>query len=186
MIFFYLYSNNVKKWRIIKILVRRPGMLRVRIVLLCLVVMLISGVALEAIGQNESRSEDAMCVPMGDIVITPPASVEQTRSPVNFPHSRHFGADCRTCHHAWAGNAKIRNCTTAGCHDQTTSPKTQTTYLKYTGSSIAYFKYAFHGQCVGCHKEIKQKRKTLEMSKIALKDKLPATGPTSCSECHPK
>jgi hypothetical protein len=158
----------------------------VRIGLLCLVMMLTFGVALEAIGQNAKQSDDSMCVPMGDIVIKSPVSVKQKRSPVNFPHSRHFGADCRTCHHKWDGNERIRNCTTAGCHDQKTPPETQATYLKYSGESIKYFKYAFHSQCVGCHKELKQKRKVMEMSQITLEGKLPATGPTSCGECHPK
>lgn len=161
-------------------------MLRVRIGLLCLVIMLISGVALEAVGQNATKKNDTMCVPMGDIVIAPPAAVAKHRSPVAFPHSRHFGAECKTCHHKWEGNAKIRNCTTSGCHDQQTPPATQTEYLKYPDSSIKYFKYAFHSQCVGCHKDIKQKRKAMEMSQVSLKGTLPATGPTSCSECHPK
>ncbi|MBW1841730.1 MAG: cytochrome c3 family protein [Deltaproteobacteria bacterium] len=126
-----------------------------------------------------------MCVPMGDIELMPPASVEAKRSPVNFPHSRHFNNDCKSCHHKWEGNAKIQNCTTAGCHDQVAAPKTKEKYLKYSDISIKYYKYAFHSQCVGCHKEIKQKRKAMEMSHTTLKDKLPATGPTGCKGCHP-
>jgi len=158
-------------------------MLRVRIGLLCLAMMLIFGMALEAIGKQEG--ENAMCVPMGDIELMPPASVEAKRSPVAFPHSRHFNNDCKTCHHKWEGRAKVQNCTTASCHDQATPPKTKEKYLKYSDASIKYFKYAFHSQCVGCHKAIKKKRKAMEMSHTTLKDKLPATGPTGCKGCHP-
>ena len=136
--------------------------------------------------QGLQKSDDKMCVPMGDILLEPPASVKQKRSPVNFPHSTHFGNDCKTCHHQWEGAEPIRNCTTSGCHDSKESPKEPTKYLQYTDSAIKYFKYAFHAQCVGCHKKIKSERVKIESSSKVSDAVLPATGPTGCKECHPK
>jgi len=48
------------------------------------------------------------------------------------------------------------------------------------------YKYAYHQNCIGCHKEIKVQRKRLESVYLAAKKELPKTGPTSCNECHPK
>jgi hypothetical protein len=66
------------------------------------------------------------------------------------------------------------------------SPKKATKYLVYTDTGIKYYKYAYHKKCVGCHKEVKAKRKEMEMSYQVLKEKLPSSGPTGCIECHPK
>jgi hypothetical protein len=152
-----------------------------RMMVLSLMMVLIFGISFGVAGQDVK-----MCVQMGNILLEPPASVKQSRSKVNFPHGVHFNYNCRTCHHKWTGDAPIRNCTTSGCHDLKESPKEPTKYLVYTDSAIKYFKYAFHSQCIGCHKEIKTERVKIEASKKISDANLPATGPTGCIKCHPK
>lgn len=162
---------------------------RLRIGVLCLMMVFIFGISMEVAGENKGDTEQAlgdMCVPMGKIMLKPDASVKQKKSPVEFHHSKHFVYDCKTCHHKWEGNTKIVTCETSGCHDLLKSPKKPTKYLSYTDTGIKYYKYAFHQQCVGCHKEIKNKRKEMEMSYKTLTTVLPKTGPTGCIECHPK
>jgi len=127
-----------------------------------------------------------MCVPLGILTLKPDASVEKKKTDVEFDHSKHFIYDCKACHHKWEGNKQITNCTTSDCHDLFKSPPKPTKYLAYTEAGIKYYKYAFHQKCVGCHKEIKEKRKKMEMSYQVLQAKLPRTGPTGCKECHPK
>lgn len=163
-------------------------MLRIRVAVLCLVIVFVFGMALNVAGQNKSDSQEAvedMLVPMGVIVLEPDPSVEQKRSPVEFNHAKHFKYDCRTCHHKWEGNAKITNCTTSNCHDLLKAPKKPTKYLAYTEEGIKYYKYAYHQTCIGCHKEIKVKQKKMEMS-LTAKEKATQKVPTSCNECHPK
>jgi Class III cytochrome C family len=163
-------------------------MRKLQVGVLCLAVIFISGLALNVSGQNKSESKKAledMCVPMGVIVLKPPASVKPERSAVNFNHSKHFTYDCRTCHHKWEGTAKITGCTTSNCHDLLKSPKNPTHYLAYTKEGIKYYKYAYHENCIGCHKKLLAKQKKLEMSYKALQKK-EQTLPTSCNDCHTK
>ena len=162
---------------------------KIRIGVLCLMIALILSVSLQATGQNADAGEErleVMCVPMGVIVLQPEQTVEQKKSPVQFPHSKHFIYECKACHHKWDGTTQISNCTTSGCHDVFKAPKKPTKYLDYTDTGIKYFKYAFHQKCIGCHKAIKAKRKRIEMSYRTLNEKLPKTAPTGCIECHPK
>ncbi|MFC1812970.1 cytochrome c3 family protein [Thermodesulfobacteriota bacterium] len=169
-------------------------MFKVRVGLLVMVLIFVVGLMTEFAGQNANagdryglqESDAEMCVPMGEVILVPPESGKQKRSSVHFPHSRHFSYECKTCHHKWKGDVQIQNCTTSGCHDLKKAPKEQTKYLVYPDSAIKYFKYAFHSQCIGCHKEIKTKRRSLEMSYQTLKTELPKTGPTGCNKCHPK
>jgi len=168
---------------------KRLNMHKIRIWVLCLMVAFILGISLETTGQDSEAGEEKlepMCVPMGVIVLQPEGMVERKRSPVEFHHSKHFIYECRACHHKWDGKTQITSCTTSGCHDLLESPKKPTKYLAYTDTGIKYFKYAFHQNCVGCHKAIKAKRKEMEMSYQMLNAKLPNTGPTGCIECHPK
>ncbi len=162
---------------------------RIRIVILCLVMVLILGVSLEVVGKGTDSGEQnlkKMCVPLGILVLKPDASVEQKKSAVEFDHSKHFVYDCKACHHKWDIKKEITNCTTSQCHDLLQSPHKPVKYLDYTETGIKYYKYAFHRRCVGCHKEIKNKRKKMEMSYQVLEAKLPNTGPTGCIGCHPK
>ena len=131
-------------------------------------------------------ADDDMVVPLGEITLEPLVD-EGKRSDVVFPHGVHFGYSCQSCHHTWTGEAPVVGCTTSGCHDLTEAPKTEDGKLvKDPQIKIRYYKNAYHDMCIGCHKEIKKKNKELEASNAALGEELPATGPTSCNECHPK
>ena len=167
---------------------RRKRMCRLRVGVLCLMMVFVFGMSLNAAGQNNGDTKEAvkdMCVPMGVIELKPDPSIKQEKSSVKFNHSKHFSYDCRTCHHKWERSTRIANCTASKCHDLLKSPKKPTRYLAYTEDGIKYYKYAYHKNCIGCHKEIKVKQDKMEMlyknSKIKKK-----IVPTSCNECHPK
>lgn len=151
---------------------------------LCLTIMFIV-VSITIVAGQET--EDEMIVPMGIIVIGPPESVEPKRSPVEFPHSRHFASvDCRTCHHTWQGTEIIKSCATSECHDVAVSPTKSEKGSVNPDLAIRYYKAAYHQMCIGCHKEIKIQNKQLEASFKELKETLTIPGPTSCIVCHPK
>ena len=163
-------------------------MYKIRIGVLCLVIVFILGIAINVTGKDagniDKKDLNQMCVPLGIINLKPDSSVKQKKSEVKFDHSRHFIYECKVCHHKWEGKNKIANCTTSGCHDLLRSPEKPTKFLVYTKEGIKYYKYAFHKNCIGCHKEIKVKRKKMEMTYLVSKNKLPKTGPTGCKECH--
>lgn len=150
---------------------------------LCLVLVFVIAMTFEVFGQDTAEE---MCVPMGVITIEPPSGVTPQKSPVEFPHSRHFATDCRQCHHTWRGEENIKSCQTAGCHDQIEAPKSAEGYLSYSDVSIKYYKYAYHQACIGCHKEIRAKNLEIAKSYQVLDEALPAAGPSGCIECHPK
>ena len=156
-------------------------MYKIGIAILCVMMVVILGTTLKVSGQE---AEDVMLVPMGVIPIDPPEGVEAKKSPVDFPHSRHFITECRECHHKWTGQEIIKNCTTSGCHDLIETPAKPKKYLSYSDAAIKYFKYAYHQMCISCHKEIKMTNKAIEMSYKVVKDTLPAAGPSGCKECH--
>lgn len=149
------------------------------------VVLLIGIIACASLGIAVAE-EGEMCVPMGIINLDPPETVEAKRATVEFAHSRHFVLACNKCHHTWEGAAPITGCRTAGCHDLDTLPRKEDSKAIDKDQAFRYYKNAYHGQCIGCHKsmklEIEQKTKTL----ASVEGKLPTTGPTGCIECHPK
>jgi hypothetical protein len=157
---------------------------RFPVVIFALMMVVIYGASFEF--SQAQESEDTMCVPMGSFTIEPPESIEAKRSPVEFPHSRHFTIDCKKCHHKWPGDAKIQSCSASECHDLDTSPKKAQESAEEELLPIRYYKAAFHKQCIGCHKASKLRNLELEASGKVLKEKLPNTGPTGCVECHPK
>ena len=131
-------------------------------------------------------ADDEMCVPMGEITIAP-LTEGAKRSDVAFPHTVHFEFACQKCHHKWTGKEAIQSCTTSGCHDLDKSPVDENGKpAKDSALKARYFKNAYHGMCIGCHKEIKVKNKAIEASAAALSEKLQPTGPTGCHQCHPK
>ena len=159
-------------------------MQKIGFLFLCLSMVFVFGSITNVGGQE---TEEEMIVPMGDIVIGPPESVEPKRSAVDFPHSRHFAAvDCRTCHHTWQGTEIIKSCTTSGCHDVAVSPTKSEPGSVNPDLAIRYYKTGYHQLCIGCHKEIKVQNKQLEASFKQLKDTLTVPGPTGCIQCHPK
>jgi len=133
-----------------------------------------------------SASSKDMIVPMGTITLKAPEGVESKRSAVEFPHAKHFDIACLTCHHTWGRTEPIVGCMTPGCHDLAELPKKKPGEPADEEAAINYYKSAYHNMCITCHKEIKAKNLALEKSLKTLKTPLPKTGPTSCSECHPK
>jgi len=148
-------------------------------------ILLLTAISVSGKDKDDSqKTDDAMCVPMGSISLKPPESVEQKKDPVSFPHAVHFIYDCKACHHKWEQTKPITNCTTSGCHDLQESPGKPVKYLQYTNSTIKYYKYAFHKQCIGCHKESNAKRAKLITSHKTINEGLPAAAPTGCKGCH--
>lgn len=123
---------------------------------------------------------EAMSVPMGDIELAPPESVNAQRPLVNFPHAKHFSIQCQRCHHDWKGQEAAPSCRTSGCHDLDKAVAADQAGV----AKVRYYKEAFHKACIGCHKANKMRNKQLELSQQVLKDKLQPTGPTGCIECH--
>ncbi|MGD2037128.1 MAG: cytochrome c3 family protein [Desulfobacterales bacterium] len=153
------------------------------ILLVCFLIAIICG-SVPAVSAEEDADE--MCVPLGTIELAAPDGVEQKRAPVEFPHSLHFKFECQTCHHTWEGATQINGCMTSGCHDAKVAATKSKQGLPSRAEEIRYFKKAYHEQCIGCHKIMKLKNRKIEMSGKKLEEPLPATGPTSCVQCHPR
>jgi len=149
------------------------------------VVLLIGVVACVSLGVAVAGDEE-MCVPMGTITLEPPDTVEAKRAAVEFQHGRHFVLACNKCHHTWEGAEPVTGCMTSGCHDLATLPRKEGSKVIDKDQAFRYYKNAYHGQCIGCHKtmqlDIKAKANTL----AGIEGKLPVTGPTGCIACHPK
>ena len=150
---------------------------KILVVMLSVVIGVVCGSALVVTG---SESEEDLCIPLGNLVLEAPEGVEAQRSPVEFPHSQHFGINCKSCHHKWDGGAEFLSCGTAGCHDLAEAPKKGEPDPKFR-----YYKNAYHKSCIGCHKTMKAENKRLEMTQVPLGEELPRTGPTGCNKCHP-
>lgn len=149
------------------------------------VVLLFGIVACASLGVAIAGDEE-MCVPMGTITLEPPDSVEAKRDSVEFDHGRHFVLACNNCHHAWKGAEPVTGCMTAGCHDLDTLPRKEDSKAIDKDQAFRYYKNAYHGQCIGCHKTMKQEIQQMAGTLAAIDGKLPTTGPTGCIECHPK
>ncbi len=130
-------------------------------------------------------SDGALCVPMGNFTIDPPADIKPLRASVNFPHTRHFIYNCKRCHHKWNGVQPVKTCRTSGCHEQATPTEKPLKDGSYTDTGMKYYKYAYHNQCRGCHQEIRLQKEEMAKS-IQTVEHLPEAGPTGCIECHPK
>jgi hypothetical protein len=93
---------------------------RLRIILMCLLMVMVLGVTWVVAGQvtKYEGSEGALCIPIGSFVIAQPESVVKQRAAVDFPHSRHFVYNCKRCHHKWDNTSKIQNCMASGCHKE--------------------------------------------------------------------
>lgn len=133
-----------------------------------------------------SEDLEELCIPLQTLVIEPLSGAEQQRASVEFPHGTHFNYACQRCHHTWNGREEIKNCTTSGCHDQLATPKQSDSDMSPEALALTYYKKAYHQLCIGCHKQIKQQNKQIELSKKPITTALAKTGPTGCIECHPK
>ena len=121
------------------------------------------------------EADDTLCIPMGTITLEALDDMDAQRSEVEFPHSVHFNFNCKECHHSWDGESPILSCSTSDCHDQIE-----------TDNDVPGFKAAYHSACIGCHKEIKVRNQEQEKSLMKSEVELQRTGPTGCTECHPK
>ena len=148
-------------------------------------VLLIGIVAGASLGVAVAGDEE-MCVPMGTITLEPPDTVEAKRAAVEFQHGRHFVLACNKCHHTWKGAEPIVGCMTSGCHDLATLPRKEGSKIIDKDQAFRYYKNAYHGQCIGCHKQMKQEIKQMANTLAGIEGKLPVTGPTGCIDCHPK
>ncbi len=142
--------------------------------------------SLAAVAEERELTMDAIYLPVGRLALAPPVGVTSKRSAVAFPHSQHFSYTCKTCHHKWDGHSQVQSCTASKCHDRLSSPSKDKKELDYSLESIRYYKKAFHQQCIGCHKEMKNRNIKLESSRKKLKEPLQAPGPTACLGCHPR
>ena len=159
---------------------------KVRIVILGLLVLLFLSGTFGFAGQDNEKTGNDICIPVGTITIKAPEGVEMKRSEVDFPHSTHFKYKCQKCHHKWDGTTQIPSCMASNCHDLVESPKKAKTQSTESDLDIRYYKKAFHDSCIECHKEIKTKNKALSMSSGMASKELQKTGPTGCVKCHPK
>lgn len=151
------------------------------LVILCVILSLAAGVSLAV-----SEELDELCIPMKILELKPLSGVEQHRASVQFPHATHFNFSCQRCHHDWKGKTEVQNCTASGCHDQAKTPKNEGQKVSVDKLEIKYYKKAYHALCIGCHRDIREKNKEIEMSKNPIKTVLAKTGPTGCIQCHPK
>jgi hypothetical protein len=141
---------------------------------------------LAAFAEDTEETMDAIFVPVGRLALGPPVGVTPKRSAVAFPHSQHFGYTCMTCHHKWDGNSQVQSCTASKCHDQLSLPVKPKKAGANRLEAIRYYKYAFHQQCISCHRQIRIHNKRLERSGKKIKAPLQWPGPTSCVGCHPR
>lgn len=137
-------------------------------------------------GDDAVSGDEVMCVPMGVITLQPPDSVEAKRAAVAFPHDTHLSLACNNCHHTWDGTAPITGCRTSGCHDLDALPRKADSKAADKTLAFRYYKSAYHGQCIGCHKTMKLEIKEMSKTLADIDGKLPSTGPTGCIGCHPK
>jgi hypothetical protein len=163
----------------------RKGMLKSIMAIFALFTIIIA-VSLEIVAAETEVTMDAIYVPVGRIVLAPPVGVTPKRSAVAFPHSRHFDYTCKTCHHKWDGNSQVQSCTASKCHDQPSARVKDKKTPEEGLEAIRYFKYAYHRQCIGCHRKIKDPDRKLERSRKNIKEQLQWPGPTSYEGCHPK
>ncbi len=127
-------------------------------------------------------SLDSLDIPLGTITLAAPEGAESRRSPVEFPHGKHFDYACQTCHHDWDGESPVENCTTSGCHDQL-EPDEKTRNIHDERNSL-YFLAAYHKGCIQCHLSLRDQRRSLEKSGDINESELPGYGPLACIECH--
>ena len=139
-----------------------------------------------AVAGDDAAGNGEMIVPLGVITLAPPDSVEAKRANVAFNHGKHLTLACNSCHHTWEGTQPIKGCMTSGCHDLDTLPRKADSKVIDKEQAVHYYKNAYHGQCIGCHKQMKMENEAKAKTLASMDEKLPVTGPIGCIECHPK
>ncbi|HMB31254.1 MAG TPA: cytochrome c3 family protein [Desulfohalobiaceae bacterium] len=93
-------------------------------------------------------------------------------TPVTMPHQLHVQkiGNCMLCHHKFNDpKEQFIKCTSSGCHDQLNAQGKEMNNV-----NASYFAYHSRGNiksCIGCHESRKKAGN--------------ATGPISCTKCHP-
>jgi hypothetical protein len=105
---------------------------------------------------------------------------EHTKSPVTFSHNKHsreYGVKCTDCHHVYRDGKntfkegdKVQKC--MECHNE---PTIKGEKKLPEDKQQLNLKLAYHNNCQGCHRVLKQKDRA-KYGKI----------PTTCIKCHPK
>ena len=110
------------------------------------------------------------------------SSVYKTQKKLHQPfthnkHAKDYKIACADCHHVYKDGKNVykegdpvAKCET--CHTDPEKPKKPKDGELTKEQKIASHYWAIHENCVGCHKALKTEQKP--------------TGPTSCTECHPK
>jgi hypothetical protein len=103
---------------------------------------------------------------------------EHTKALVTFNHKKHnadYKVACTDCHHKYEGGKNVwkegdpvEKCD--ACHKEAKPPAGDKS--SKAEKIQKYYFTAIHENCVGCHKDMKKAGKP--------------TGPTSCTDCHPK
>lgn len=100
--------------------------------------------------------------PGDDYMIPKPEGIDIKQKSLPFAHSKHAAYDCAECHHT--GDV-TEGCTDAGCHDLFVAETPE------EKRDIRYFEKAYHDQCIGCHRNVREEF---------------PSAPVACVGCHPK
>jgi hypothetical protein len=116
----------------------------------------------------------AMNMPTADLTMNASQGKVQNPmyTPVVMPHQLHVQkiGNCMLCHHKWNDpQEQFIKCTSSGCHDLLNAQGPEMNNA--TSSYFAYHSRDYEKSCIGCHL---MKQKAGE-----------ATGPISCTKCHP-
>jgi len=107
-------------------------------------------------------------VGLGNVVGTPEAAPDVSRSAAYFPHDRHMEVvdGCKSCHHKYVDGVNILE------EDELDGEDGMRCRTCHTDETSIDARQAFHRQCIQCHR--------------ALEKEGQASGPRTCGTCHPK
>lgn len=102
-----------------------------------------------------------------------PLEIKGSKKTVMFPHKPHDKIECVTCHHKVDGKANFQKCSDAGCHDNLTEKKGQSSLYFVMHSKSDELK---HSSCLQCHAKIVAEKPELKKEMTGCKG----------SKCHPE
>lgn len=152
----------------------------------CMVLFFIGSAVIVFAESHEEDKDEFMSVPMGDIPLEPPESIEAKTSSVVFPHGQHLETSCQECHHTWKKQTMVKTCSAAECHDAAINPQKKQKSKIDEALAIRYYKKAYHDMCIGCHKSILAENLKKELANTILTEPLRNVGPPLCVGCHPE
>lgn len=123
-----------------------------------------------------AAAQDAIQVPVGNMVIKAPPEYVAKKPPVFFMHSSHLKFSCLDCHHDWEQEGDVTGCNASGCHEKAmpSPPSGKPSQLQRTRSIAG----AYHGACLRCHRE--ERNQALQMNYKQFAN----TIPVKCEGCH--